>query len=258
MGATEAGQAPARVLVGGVGQLYQGDLDLGRVAVERLAAADLGRGVLVEDLHYGAVAVAQRLQEVAPGALVLIGAEERGRPPASVERRRVHPVERSPRQVQAAVGDAVTGYVGIDLVIEVGQGLGGLPRRTVAIEVEPADTSPSEALSPLVIVAFQHALDLVRAEVRRAPLLELADQLRSLLDGARLEASPALEAMAELLAELDVLDEQGRWGATFSCRDRLRIRIASGETGDDMDTVDWALWWALIEELDRLQAVESV
>ena len=77
------------ILVGGVGQLYQGDLDLGRRAVERLRQEHLAAGVLVEDLHYGAVAVAQRLRDVAPDALVVVGAEVHGRTPGTVERRRV-------------------------------------------------------------------------------------------------------------------------------------------------------------------------
>ena len=65
------------VLVGGVSELFQGDLDLGRLAVARLLDEDLGPGVLVEDLHYGAVAVAQRLEEVRPDTLVLVGAVRR-------------------------------------------------------------------------------------------------------------------------------------------------------------------------------------
>ncbi|MGH9281391.1 MAG: hypothetical protein ACRD0S_00475, partial [Acidimicrobiales bacterium] len=73
------------VLVGGVGELYQGDLDLGRVAVERLAQEALGDHVAVEDLHYGAVAVAQRLEELRPAHLVLVGGVARDRAPGTVE-----------------------------------------------------------------------------------------------------------------------------------------------------------------------------
>jgi Ni,Fe-hydrogenase maturation factor len=99
------------VLVGGVGQLYQGDLDLGRLAAERLAAEALGPDVLVEELHYGAVAVAQRLEELRPRALVLVGAVARGRRPGTVERRLIRNLHLPPERVQRAVGDAVTGYV---------------------------------------------------------------------------------------------------------------------------------------------------
>src|SRR5919199_4388243 len=155
------------VLVGGVGQLYQGDLDLGRLAADRLAAEVLGPDVLVEDFHYGAVAVTQRLQELCPRALVLVGATARGRPPGTVERRRLRELRLPPERVQHAVADAVTGYVTLDLVIEVAAGLGALPARTTAIEVEPAQTGPAERLSPKAEAALEAALGLLRAEVRR-------------------------------------------------------------------------------------------
>jgi hypothetical protein len=43
-----------------------------------------------------------------------------------------------PVDFQAAVGDAVTGYVHVDLLVEVASGFDALPARTVAVEVEPA------------------------------------------------------------------------------------------------------------------------
>ncbi len=244
-------------VVGGVTQLYQGDLDLGRHAVERLGGEDLGKDVLVEELHYGAVAVAQYLHDVRPDTLVLVGAIERGRAPASVCRRRIRDLELTPAEIQSSVGDAVTGYVTIDLALEVASGFGALPSRTIAVEVEPVTTAPCATLTPEATDALEEALTLVRAEVRRAPLLRLADDLRALLDPRRLEASAALDALEGLLLELRALDEDGRWGATFALRDRLRRLIAEGATGQGMDHLDWGLWWALIEELDRLQSLEG-
>lgn len=244
------------VLVGGVSQLYQGDYDLGRLAAERLATEPLGSGVMVEELHYGAVAVVQRLQELDPGALVLVGAEARGRAPGTVERRRVQAVAASNEQVQQSVRDAITGYVTIDLLVEVAAGLGALPRRTVSIEVEPVRTEVGEELSPAAVAGLEEALRLVHAEVDRIPVLELGDQLRALVDTDRLGPAAARDTLRALLRELEVLDEHGRWGATFALRDRLRQEIADGRTGDGMEHLDWGLWWALIEELDRLQASE--
>lgn len=242
------------VLVGGVGQLFQGDLDLGRVAVERiLDAGPLPPGVAVEELHYGAIAVAQRLEELRPDSLVLVGAAQRDRRPGTVVRRRIDRRDLETAAVQQAVQDAVTGYVSIDLVVDVGAGLGVLPARTVAIEVEPAVVGPVDRLSPDAERALDSALDLVSAEIHRAPLLGLADEIRALIDPDRLEPAPALEAMTELLAQLELLDHEGRWGSTFAERDRLRLRIALGETGEGMSHLDWGLWWTLIEELDRIQ-----
>ena len=155
------------ILVGGVAQLYQGDLDLGRVAVERLVLeGGLGDGVLVEELSYGAVAVCQRLEDLRPEVLVLVGAQERGRSPGSVARCEVGPpLGLSSEELQLSVSDAVTGYVTIDLLVEVAFALGVLPARTVTIEVEPASTEPSEELSAEARAGLDRALELVRAEV---------------------------------------------------------------------------------------------
>lgn len=158
------------ILVGGVGQLYQGDLDLGRVAVERLASENLGDDVLVEELSYGAVAVAQRLEDLRPTRLVLVGAEERGREPGTVTCMPAAVHVLTPADVQGAVADAVTGYVGLDLVVAVAHGLGALPADTVVVEVEPGKTEPSETISAEAEAALGSALDLVRREVGRKEL----------------------------------------------------------------------------------------
>ena len=154
-----------RAVVGGVAHLFQGDLDLGRRAVEMLAHDSLGAEVVVEEFSYGAVAVAQRLQELRPALLVLVGAKERGRPPGTVERYDVVPLPRPLDELQAAVADAITGYIDLDLVLEVAQALGALPARTVAIEVEPASTAPSERLSPSAEAGLEEVVALVRREV---------------------------------------------------------------------------------------------
>jgi hydrogenase maturation protease len=245
------------ILVGGVGELFQGDLDLGRVAVERLSAEPLGRDVLVEDLYYGAVAVVHRLEELQPSALVVVGASERGRPPGTVQRRRIEGLRLDPEQVQRSVQDAGTGYVTIDLLVDVAWGLGSLPARTVAIEVEPAVIGPIAELSEVAARALEDAVALVRREVGRLPLLGLADTLRATADDGHIERTAALDALEALLGELRLLDAEGRWGRTFAERDRLRAAIGAGETGEGMEHLDWGLWWTLIEELDRLQAVEG-
>lgn len=246
------------VLVGGVSELFQHDLDLGRLAVEQLRLREMGHGVFVEDLHYGAVTVTQRIQELQPVTMILVGAVRRGRPPGTVERRRVHAPVLSAAELQAAVGDAVTGYVAIDLVVEVATGLGVLPPRTVAVEVEPALVGPGEGLSASAAVGLRQAVELVVLEVRRAPVLELAAELRELLEDGRVEPAPATTVLRLLLTELMVLDEEGRWGSAFALRDRLRLSIAAGETGEGMDHRDWGLWWALVEELDRLEQMEAL
>lgn len=167
---TERAASPPRVLVGGVGELWLGDLDLGRRAVERLAAEDLGPGVVVEDLCYGAVQVSWRLEDLAPRALVVVAATQRGRAPGTVERRVIDPFEVPPAEARHAVDEALTGYLRADLLIEVAAAFETLPARTVVIDVEPASRYPSTELSVPCERALAEALELVRTEVRRLAL----------------------------------------------------------------------------------------
>lgn len=246
------------VLVGGVGQLYQGDLDLGRRAADRLQGDELGPQAGVEELTYGAVAVTQRLEDLRPGTLILVGAESRGDPPGTVRRRRIDADDVDVSAAQGAVADAITGYVAIDLVVEVAAALGALPPRTVSIEVEPVRTDPSEELTPEAEAALEQVLGMVRAEVRRVPVLDLADDIRRALDERGWETSPSGQALRGVLEGLTSLDRHGRWGNTFAERDRLRVGISTGGVGDGMDKRDWVLLWSLVEELDRLQPIEAV
>ncbi|MDQ3617087.1 MAG: hypothetical protein M3393_10825 [Actinomycetota bacterium] len=249
------------VFVGGVGELFQGDLDLGRLAVERLLEEPRGLGrpgadVVVEELHYGAVAVTQRIQDLRPSALILLGAVRRGRPVGSVHRRWIDVPALTHNELQAAVGDAVTGYVGVDLVIEVASGFGMLPARTVTIELEPESVDPGEGLSESAAEGLEVVLELLRREVDRMPLLELADDLRARRTAERIKGSVADSAMSALLDGLVVLEHDAHWDHVFARRDDLRLAVAAGRTSEAMDQQDWALWWALIEEVDRLQAAE--
>ncbi len=250
--------APVPVLVGGVSELFQRDLDLGRLVVERLQAEDLGSGIFAEEMHYGGVAVAQRLQDLRPQVLLLVSAVVRGRPPGTVERIRLHPPELDPATVQLAVGDAVTGYVHPDLVVEIATAFGVLPPRLVAFEVEPEVVGPGEGMSPAGAQGLEKVLGLIRTEIRRCPLLGLVTELRPLVAGDRLEPTSSLRALRELLDELVLLDERGHWGRAFALRDRLRLALGSDHSSEGMDHRDWALWWALIEELDRVEALEAV
>ncbi len=246
-----------RILVGGVSELFQSDLDVGRLAVERLLEESWGGHVIIEELHYGAVAVTQRLEDLSPDVLVLVSAVRRGRPPGTVQRRAVEPPVLTPEELQAAVGDAVTGYVHVDLIVDVATGLGVLPPRTLTIELEPQRTGPGEGLSALAEAGLEVALDLVRAELRRAPLLWLVEDLRPLLEDERLEPSASRDVLRRLVRELHLLDVEGRWGRTFGLRDELRLGIAGHLSSVGMDHRDWALWWGLIEELDRLEVMEA-
>ncbi len=240
-----------RTLVGGVAQLFQSDLDVGRHVVERLA--DLaGPGVLVEDLSYGAIPVVHRLQEITPDALILVGAVQRGRPPGTIERRVVRGSDRTAEQLQGAVLDAGTGYVDLLLTLDVIHGLEQAPPRVVAFEIEPARGAPGDRLSPEAVAAVDVAAAAVRDEVALVPLFDLLGLLRERVAVLATEPQAPLAALADLAAALDGLDEHGRWGRTLTEAERLRAAIGGGAHHPDMDHRDWGVIWGVLEELQRL------
>jgi hydrogenase maturation protease len=243
------------ILVGGVGELFQSDLDLGRRVVERLRQEALPDGVVVEELTYGAIAVTHRLDELRPDVLVLVGArDEPDRPPGTLARRVVREFAVDPEAVQGAVLDAGVGYVDLDLLLAVAGGFGSLPRRTVVIEVQPEVTGPGTELSASGTAALEQVLQSVRNEIRLAPLFDIADVVRDSLADGHVAPSLALDAVTALLAAIETLDAEGRWGRTFGEKNRVEQAIASGADTTGMTHADWATWWGLIEELTRLEA----
>lgn len=242
------------VLVGGVGQLFQSDQDLGRVAVEQLVADELPRGVVVEDLSYGAIAVSHRLRELAPATLVLVGSVQRGRAPGTVHRRRVRSIERSAEDLQGAVLDAGTGYVDLDLTLDVAWAFEALPSRTVVIEVEPAEMGPGTELSAIGRAALDPVAAAIRRECRQAPVFDVVDRLRPRLVEGLLAPTAVRSALVELVDALDTLDHEGRWGRTFAAKDALQLAVASGDAGADLDHGDWGMLWGLVEGVQSLEA----
>lgn len=244
-----------RVFIGGVGQLYQGDHDLGRRFVDSLEIDIASIEVVIEDLYYGAVAVAQRLQELRPDALILVGTAQRGRAPGAVERRVVTAGEIDPRAARHSVESAVAGNVSLDLVIDVTLALRAAPPRTVAFEVEPENLGPSTTISASAVQALAKLEDLVTREVTLTPLFVLANEVAATLYEGDLDDSPAMDSLRHLLAAIGHLEENWCLGSLFTLRDRLRPQIVEGETSEDMTRLDRGPWWSLIEELDRLQAI---
>jgi len=154
------------IFVGGVGSLYQGDLDFGRIVVERLNEAGTAPNVIAEDLFYGGVAVCQRLEDIRPQALILVGATVRGRQPGRLDRHEVHPPVMAVDEQRHAVAEAATGYVSLDLVTEVASAFGVLRSPTIVIDLEPARITLSEELSPEATDGVVRALAMIAEEIR--------------------------------------------------------------------------------------------
>lgn len=155
--------APPRVLIGGVGYHWQGDLSFGAVAAEELGKLEWPPGVSVADLGYGAIFVAQDLADASPPweRLVLIGAAVRNRAPGLY---RVLPdlAARAPDELQARIREAGAGVIDLDHLIAIAGHFAALPEEVVVIELEPTGLIYGAHLSPLAAEALPAAIRLVR------------------------------------------------------------------------------------------------
>jgi hypothetical protein len=115
---------------------------------------------------------------------------------------------------------------------------------------------PDPEISPQVRGALDEALSRVRSGVRHLRLLHLADQIAERLDEGDIEETPVTQAMEALVASMTAV--QDGWGRTFVEKDKLKLLISSRLSGEGMRHLDWAMWWTLIEELDRLEQSEAL
>jgi hydrogenase maturation protease len=150
-----------RVLVGGVGYRYLRDGSVGPCVADALAGQDRN-GIEIEDLSYGPVQLSHNLQARPPyDRLVLVGAVRRGRPPGTIERYRWHGTLPDPDEIQARVGEAVTGVISLDNLLVVCGALGALPADVRVVEIEPADEGWGEGFSAEVEASLDTLLEAV-------------------------------------------------------------------------------------------------
>jgi hydrogenase maturation protease len=137
----------ARVLIGGVGYTNLRDRSFGPLLIERLRRRAWPDDVVVEDLSYGPIDVLFKLQaESRPFRLGLfVGAVARGRPPGTVVRYVWPRLTPAADELQERIGEAVTGVVSLENLLQILTHFGALPQQTVVVEVEP---EPEEGWGP--------------------------------------------------------------------------------------------------------------
>jgi len=158
---------PTRTLVGGVGYSYLRDGSLGPLILDELVRQPWPDRVVLENLSYGPIAVMQRLQDADPpfDRLVLVAAVRRGRAPGTVTVYRWDGRLPGAGEIQARVGEAVTGVISLDNLLVVVGFFNALPPDVAVLEVEPEDEGWGEGLSPAVEAARRDVIESVRALV---------------------------------------------------------------------------------------------
>lgn len=156
-----------RTLIGGVGYSYLRDGSLGPLVVAELARQAWPDGVMVEDLSYGPIAVMQRLQDADPpfDRLVLVAAVLRGRAPGAVTAYRWNGQLPDAEEIQARVGEAVTGVISLDNLLVVAGFFNTLPDDVSVVEIEPEDEGWGESLSDAAEAARRRVIEMVRTLV---------------------------------------------------------------------------------------------
>lgn len=160
-----------KTLVAGVGYTNLRDLSLGPVLTEQLAAMDWPPEVEIDgDLSFGPIAIVQRFQAQMGKAnspspyerVVLFSGVSRGRPPGTVTTYRWSGNMPPPEEIQARIGEAVTGVISLDNLLIIGEHFGIWPKEVIVIEVEPEDEGWGPGFSPVVAEAASEVLTLVR------------------------------------------------------------------------------------------------
>ncbi|MGQ0601516.1 MAG: hydrogenase maturation protease [Anaerolineales bacterium] len=165
-----------RTLIAGVGYSNLRDMSLGPILTPQLAAMDWPVDIEVDDLSFGPIAVVQRFQTLAEPyhRVILFSAVSRGHTPGTVTTYLWEHKLPPPDEIQARIGEAVTGVVGLDNLLIIGEHFGIWPEDIIVIEVEPTDEG-EDGWGPGFSPAVAKAVDDVLATVRRVALGRLAE-----------------------------------------------------------------------------------
>lgn len=132
-----------RVLVGTVGYQNLRNYSLGPILYPELRRI-LEPEVQVEELNWGPVAIAQRLEaEQEPfDRIVLVSARPDQRPEGTLSIYRWLAGLPDPQEIQARIGEAVSGVISVDNLLIVGEFFGVWPAEVFLVDVAPG---PEEA-----------------------------------------------------------------------------------------------------------------
>lgn len=166
-----------KTLVGGVGYHFMRDLSLGPVLTAQLTELSWPEHVVVDaDFSYGPVAIVQRFKSEPNlcNKIVLFGAIKRGHPPGTITAYRWQGELPTEDEIQARVGEALTGVVSLDNLLVVGEQFAIWPNEVMVVEVEPADLSWGDGFSPTMAGVMDEIIETIR-RVTLGEKLEIGD-----------------------------------------------------------------------------------
>ncbi len=154
------------VLVSGIGYSNMSDMSFGRVLLGELEQMDLGENVRVEDLNFGPIMIYQWLEEspVKFDKAILVSAAKRGREPGTLEVYQWIDPQPSADEIQASIGEAVTGVISLENLLIVCHHFGVFPKDVTIVEIEPHKEEWGLEFSPVVAARVGDAIEMVKCE----------------------------------------------------------------------------------------------
>ncbi len=155
-------------MIAGVGYQNLRDLSVGPELVPKFQQLRLPEGVEVDDWSFGPIAVVQRLQD-RPGfydRIIFVSAVERGRKRGCVYSYKWQGKLPDADEIQARIGEAVTGVISLDNLLIITQHFNVLPRDVFVVEVEPEDTGWGPGFTPRVEAALGQVIEVVKEILR--------------------------------------------------------------------------------------------
>lgn len=153
-----------RVLVAGVGYRNLRDLSLGPLLIDRLQEQEWPAGVEVEDLSYGPIAIMHSLDERPPyDRMVFVAGAKRGRRPGEISRYAWRGELPGEEEIHQRVTEAATGVIDLENLLIVATYFRKLPPDVLVFEVEAADDSFGEEMTPVVEEALPELIEQLRA-----------------------------------------------------------------------------------------------
>lgn len=159
------GSTGKRTLVGGVGYFNLSDLSVGPALIDELKREVWPSHIELDDLSEGPISLVHRFAETVPAydRLVLVAAVDRGGADARISTYRWDRVLPPPDEIQARVGEAVTGVIDLDNLLVVTRQFGALPEDVSVVEIQPIEMGFGLAPGPQVAALLPEARRLVRA-----------------------------------------------------------------------------------------------
>ncbi len=156
------------VLVSGIGYSNMSDMSFGRVLLGELEKIEWSENVHVEDLNFGPIMIYQWLEEspVKFDKWILVNAAKRERIPGTLEVYRWQDPQASDEEVQASIGEAVTGVISLENLLIVCRHFKMLPENVTIVEIEPERDEYGLEFSPVVAAKVGEAIELVKREAR--------------------------------------------------------------------------------------------